>query len=339
MKIVRFLPMLLGAVTLATAAQAQTVNWTIDGNRQSVNIGGIPGRTGVGASVFGQNMYVAFTPANDPTNDGFNDQYMHILSTNGAQFTNDQRLNMINGAGISDANPSLTTSGSTLYLATNSQQSGTRGGFTDVFQSADGINFAEAPIPPISYTFTAYSPSLTTDPATGDVYLGVTNAADRTLTLCRLPANVGSWTCTNFPGHTQMGYNPALAYWNGVLYVGFTQNANSHNCDLFTSTDHGQTIQENTSLGGDQSSSNPSLAVYNNVLYYGFRSNDSGNNFIYKYSTNGVNFSGSLQTNNTKMGGSPMMVNAAGIPFNGNLLWNWNSANDSSNWLWWETAH
>jgi len=136
-----------------------------------------------------------------------------------------------------------------------------------------------------------------------------------------------------------MGYSPSLAYWNGVLYIGFVELANNHSLRMFTSADQGQTIMENTDIANtDTSSSNPSIVVYNNVLYCGFRSNDNGHNFLYKYSLNGLNWSSSYGTSNTKLGGAPMMVSGAGLTYNSNLLWNWNSANDPSNWLWWETA-
>lgn len=336
----RYLITLLGGLMSVPLLPAQTLTWTIDGHTYSV-IGGISGRPGVGAAVLGNTMQILFTPTNDPYGDPFNDQYVHVVTTNGSSFTTDQRVNAITGNTVSDANPSVTVAGATIYLTVNSSQSSSNpnnGGFTGVFQSTDGLNYTLAPQPPLNGEYVLYSPSMTTDQSTGDVYLGYTNAADFTLTLCRLASGATSWTCQNFPGTREMGYNPGLVYWNGVLYIGFTQKANSHDCDLFTSTDHGQTIQENTSLGNDQSSSNPSLAVYNNVLYYGFRSNDSGDNFLYKYSLDGVNFSSHQTTNNTKLGGAPMMVNGAGLQYNSNLLWNFNSANDSSNWLWWETA-
>lgn len=333
--------LLLADVLAIAPLRAQTVNWTIVGYQQ-VDVGGTSGRTGAGAAVFGGNMYVAFTAMNDSTNDCCSDDYVHIFSTNGFNSTAVQR---ITGSIMSDENPSLTATGATalnppyLYIAVNSQWRSGTGGLVSIFRSADGVNFSQGPQPPSSSFYTDYSPSLATDPVTNDVYLGLRNYADQTLILCRLPASTDIWSCNNFPGTRQMGYSPSLAYWNGVLYIGFVELANNHSLRMFTSADQGQTIMENTDIANtDTSSSNPSIVVYNNVLYCGFRSNDNGHNFLYKYSLNGLNWSSSYGTSNTKLGGAPMMVSGAGLTYNSNLLWNWNSANDPSNWLWWETA-
>jgi hypothetical protein len=333
-------------VEVIPASNAQVLNWNID-TPTHVDVGGISGRTGVGAAVFGSKMYIAFTPGNDPIGDADNDNYVHILSTDGSNITTDQRIIAQTGNTASDANPSLTTTGATplnppyLNLALNSQQGPVdNGGFTSFFRSTDGTNFYVGPQPPLTIR-ADYSPSLTTDPATNDVYLGLRNAADQTLTLCRLDHSTDQWTCNNFPGTRQINFNPGLAFWNGTLYIGFVEEANSHVLRMFTSSDQGRTISENTNISNvnqDQTSSNPSLAVYNNVLYVGFRSNDSSHNLLYKSSTDGINYSVSSTTNNTRLGGAPMMVNGEGITYNSNWLWNWNSANDSTNWLWYEHA-
>lgn len=339
----------------ASFASAQTLSWTIDGH-QNVLVGGVPGREGIGAAVFNTDplqqpqytrLYTVYTPTNDPVGDQYGDNYIHIMSTEGGGMPyGDQRTQSNTGTVMSDANPSLTASGATslhgpyLYLAANSQQQGGGfGGYTNVFRSTDALHFEVGPQPYLGI-WTDYSPSLTTDPATNDVYLGVRNIGDHTLALCRLAAATDQWTCQNFPGSRHMGFNPGLAFWNGVLYVGFVEEDNAHRLRMFTSYDQGQTINENTDIANsDASSSNPSLVVYNNRLYVGFRSNDSGHNFLYKYSTNGLNYSGSYTTNNTKLGGAPMMVSAEGLPYYSNQLWNFNSANDSTHWFWSEYAY
>jgi hypothetical protein len=333
----------LAVGALTTAANAQALNWTID-QPNYVDVGGVPGRTGVGAAVFNSNMYFAFSAANDSLGDGLNDDYVHIFANTVAANGDQRALTTSGGYLVSDANPSLTTTGQTLlnppylYMALNSAQQ-SYGGATAAYRSTDGVHFALAPQPSLSYT--DYSPSLTTDPATSDVYLGVRNAADSTVSICRLAAATDQWTCHSFPGTTQIGFNPGLAWWNNTLYIGFVNLANNHNLGLYASTDQGQTISGVSNIYTDQSSANPSLAVYNNVLYVGFRSNDSGNNLLYKYTVDGANFSSSLTTNNTKLGGAPMLVYGGTTTINGfaNHLWNFNSANDSTNYLWMEYAN
>ena len=47
-------------------------------------------------------------------------------------------------------------------------------------------------------------------------------------------------TCNNFPGTTQMNFNPGMAVMNGVLYIGFEAYDNSHQLLFYKSTDQGQ---------------------------------------------------------------------------------------------------
>ncbi len=109
---------------------------------------------------------------------------------------------------------------------------------------------------------------------------------------------------------------------------------NTHALRIFTSTDNGQTIAENTNITNnneDTTSYAPSLAVFHNALYVGFRSNDGGAHFLYRYSTDGVNFTPSVQPTNDSMGGGPALVP---FFFNGvNYLYNYFTTNDGNHTL------
>jgi hypothetical protein len=252
------------------------------------------------AATSNQIAYV-YTAQNDPDpGDQYGDQYVYYG-------TSQQSPARIPIGVFSDANPALLNvdvAGSpnrTLYLAVNSEQSSARdyGGFTGLFV-LNAANWSLAPSQPPSnnFPFTQYSPSLAS--SSQYLFLGVANAADHTITICRTDITVqaGATTCVNHPGTTAVTFNPGLAYWNGVLYMAFEDTFSAHNLRMFTSTDNGQTITENTNIAAnpDQTSSVPTLAVFNNALYVGFRSNDDSVHTLYKYSTDGINYTASTDT-------------------------------------------
>jgi hypothetical protein len=287
------------------------------------------------ATVANQIAYV-YTAQNDPEpGDQDGDQYVYYG-------TSQQSPARIPIGVFSDANPALwsaSVAGSptnTLFLAVNSQQSsGTNGGgFTDLFV-LNGATWSVSPSQPSNLPYTQYSPSLTS--SSQYLFLGVTNAADHTVTICRTAITVkaGATTCVNHPGSTTMNFNPGLAYWNGVLYIAFEDYANDHNLRMFTSTDNGQTITENTNItvnNIDQSSSVPTLAILNNALYVGFRSNDDSVHSLYKYSTDGINYTASTDTGVSSTSG-PNFVTVILTPPGTTYLDNYFTTNDSNHYL------
>jgi hypothetical protein len=115
---------------------------------------------------------------------------------------------------------------------------------------------------------------------------------------------------TNFPGKT-FGFSPALAEFNGQLYIAIQANDNSHNIYYWTTTD-GQNLTFRVSTKSDQTSTTPSLVVHNNILYLGFRADDGGHAFLYKYSSDGLNWTGANQ-GGVAMGGPPALIDATGL--------------------------
>jgi hypothetical protein len=306
-------------------------------------IGGVSGREapGVAAATTANQVAYVYTAQNDPDpfelNDQFGDQYVYY-GTSGQQ---PARILGSTGGVFSDANPALLNVSAVgpqvppLYLAVNSNQNPARnfGGFTGLFVF-NGTNWSLSPSQPPSnnFPFTQYSPSLAH--SNQYLFLGVTNAADHTVTICRTDITVpsGATSCTNFPGSRAMNFNPGLAYWNGVLYIAFEEFDNNHNLRMFTSTDNGQTIAENTNItvnNVDQSSSAPSLAVFNDALYVGFRSNDGSHQNLYKWSTDGINYTFNTSTGVSSTSG-PNFVPITLTPPGAVYLYNYFTTDDSS---------
>jgi hypothetical protein len=302
-----------------------------------VGIGGQAGRQAPAAAPFLGQEYVAFTSANDPEpNDQFHDMYVYIANLQNFNF---QRLIPQSGTVFSDVNPALHTSrvDGRLYLAINSQQNpaNNNGGFTDLFVNANGAGFTIAPFQTTApFPFTDNSPSLTS--SSQYLFLGARNAVDHTLTLCRFDINNNS-TCTNFPGSRAMNFNPAMAYYNNTLYIGYEEQDNTHALRIFTSTDNGQTISEGTNITNvneDTTSTAPTFGILTNntthlpVLYIGFRTNDSGQSFLYRYSTDGINFA-IRQGTGEQMEGSPTFS----LDTTGSLLYNFYGSDDGQSAL------
>ena len=111
--------------------------------------------------------------------------------------------------------------------------------------------------------------------------MGLRNAADHTLILCRELAsefnapNNNSTSCQDFSSSLlTIDYNPALAVikdgTQSILLLGIQDYANSHQLRLFYSLDQGQTFTENTNIqadGGDQTSTAPFFVTFNGLVY------------------------------------------------------------------------
>jgi hypothetical protein len=265
----------------------------------NVPVGGVSGRQGPGVSngtVSGQIAYVYANP-NDPFGDQYGDDYIWY----GTSQQQPARINLSAGCCVvTTANPALQEvligGAAHLFLAGVSQQGAVDNysGVSNLFR-LDGSTWTS--LGQISTQSTIYSPSLAASPQY--LFTGLLNT-DNTLTICRTDITIlnGATSCTQHPGSTKMTFNPGMAYWNGVLYMAFEDTLSAHNLRLFTSTDNGQTITENTNIAAnpDQTSAVPSLIVLNNALYVGFRSNDSSQHLLYKYSTDGINFTASTDT-------------------------------------------
>jgi hypothetical protein len=322
------------------------LTWT-NNLTQYIAMGGVPGRQGPGADVFAPTgyatqFYVAYTSSQNPVpGDQDNDQYVYISTPLNSGQQPYVLINPNTGVVESDANPSLlgyvnpSTGGDTLLLSVNSQYRQGISGYSALFLTTDGhtwnLSNTQFPIQPI----VDYSPSMATDGTW--IYLGLRNAGDHTLVLCRQTVTLTNASCKNFPGSRPMNFNPSLAVVPGskLLLIGYEEYDNTHALRVFTSADQGQTINENTNIttsNEDTTSSAPSIASHNGAMYIGFRTNDSNNKFLYRYSTDGINWSARNDPNYT-MGGAPTFVDGSRVPGFGNTLYNFFSSNDSNHAL------
>ena len=317
------------------------LNWGSPSEAGGVVIGGWPGREGPAVGELSNLTYVAYTSPSDPVGDQYNDNYVYIRNLSG-QFS---RINSQTGFVSSDANPALQLFSGYLYLAVNNSEFNParyNGGFTGLFRTGDGVTWnlspGTQPGATSNFPYVDNSPSLTA--SSQYLFSGYRNAADYTLTICRTDP-YGNSDCTNFPGSRAMNFNPSLAYLNGVLYIGYEEYDNAHALRMFTSTDNGQTISENTNISnvnGDQTSTAPSLNVFRNTLYVGFRTNDSGQSFLYRYSTDGINYS-VRQGTGEQMNGAPTLFSPTNPnnTYSGYML-NFYSSDDGHKYLTQNTA-
>ena len=313
------------------------ISWAAPYTTYSEELGGVYDRQGPAAAVYNGALWMAYTSVNNPYGDQWGDDYVYVGNSNsGVPWTPTAPVNPSGGLAISNVNPALMGFGPNLYLALNT------GGQYPAFvpyNSGSGWGVVTGVIS----EDVDYSPSLAYDPTNNVMYMGYRNSSDQTLVLCKMDSTQAI-TCNNFPGTTQMNFNPGMAVMNGVLYIGFEAYDNSHQLLFYKSTDQGQTITLSTAAGTDTTSTAPSLMVrtINNVqvLYFGFRSNDSGHYFLYKYTTDGANFSNTVNTGIT-MGGAPMLVwdqDNGGMSYNGYppsqpYIYNLFSQNDIDHYL------
>ncbi len=81
---------------------------------------------------------------------------------------------------------------------------------------------------------------------------------------------------------------PALAYWNGRLYIAWTGTDGEHHLNVMSSAD-GKVFDNKVTLG-DTSIARPALAVYNGKLHIAWTGTDSGHHLNVMSSANGIAF-------------------------------------------------
>ena len=153
--------------------------------------------------------------------------------------------------------------------------------------------------------------------------MGLRDHNTHNLVLCRISPN-GTAVVSEY-GSIQLNFNPGMAVYNGLLYIGAESYNNDHHIDIYTSPD-GATLTHSNAAASQETSTAPSLVVHNNVLYLGYRSNP-GKEFLYMYSTDGTTFSGSIDPHWTQAG-PPTFVSAdnlPGSPYNGQMFVYWGS--------------
>ncbi len=105
----------------------------------------------------------------------------------------------------------------------------------------------------------------------------------------------------------QMSTKPALASFNGSLYVAF-QGVNAANDFYVTSSSSGNNFPAATRYTNLQMSSAPALAAFNGKLYAAFRGLNAANDFYVTSSSDGANFPTATRYTNIQMGGAPALA-------------------------------
>jgi hypothetical protein len=123
-----------------------------------------------------------------------------------------------------------------------------------------------------------------------------------------------------------MATKPALAFFNGSLYVAF-EGVNASNDLYVTSSSNGYNFPAATRYTNLQASSAPALAAYNNQVFMAFRGLSVNNDFYITSSSTGTNFPTATGYTNIEMGGAPALA-----VFN-NQLYAAFQANDSGHTL------
>jgi hypothetical protein len=331
-----------------TPPPSYTLNFSSPANDPGLVVGGAPQRFGVGAVVFKGSLYVAWTSNQTFDSRGDANVYVASSTSGGPDYYPFPPSPIVSAQGVTitaAGNPALAVLNGVLYLGVVDGY----GGATFI-TSTDGTTWG-------SYAGcgTGYTGSATMAAFNGSMYMALENAADQSLTLCKIPNQAttpgATPTTQNFPEITQnfvagLGvYTPPGGV--ATLYIAYATNQNSHNIYYYTTTD-GVNFLYSTAAAGDQSSTTISLASHNNVLYMAFRSNDGGHNLLYKYSTDGVSWSSYIDVSGNQTGGPPTLVTSEASPttavdyLSGPLsgtavpgdLFNLYVSNDSSQVLW-----
>lgn len=316
------LAILLG---VTSSLSAESLTW-LTPSSVGVTISGVSTRETPAAAVFNTEMYVAYTSTS--VADSYGNKYLYVGHGTGQSYSGFGYINPSSGLAASNANPSMVTFKSNLYLAFNS--AGASGTESANIVSFNGTSWGAVTGLPIAASV-GFSPSLATDGTY--LYVGLMDAATRTMTLCKSSTGT-SFTCTNFASAlpTQMGYNPGLAYFNGVLYAGWVTNANSHDMYYYTSTNQGASWSTSSALDGSQSSCAPHLGVHGSYLWYDVRTNDDSHKFSQRNSSNGSSW-GSGSDAHINMGGEPGVVDGAGLAIYGGYFYLFYSSDDGTNTL------
>jgi len=104
-----------------------------------------------------------------------------------------------------------------------------------------------------------------------------------------------------------MGSKPALASFNGSLYVAFQANDPGHTLHVTSSSD-GQTFPAASQKPNIQMGSAPAMAEFNNQLFIAFQANDPVNELWLTSSPDGSSFTSATGYPNILMGGAPAMA-------------------------------
>ena len=229
------------------------------------------GRQGPAATAFGNSVYVAYT-STSPNGSGYNAINNVYFGSNG----NFSQVVATNSSVVSNVNPALVTVPGSFANLSSAQSmilavgTGAGGGFYSgpvdlLYYNPNSLEWTSFASPNsganLNYPNAVFSPSLSYDAVAKILYLGYANVNDNTLVLCKTSNVSTPLNCNLLPGSGGMNFNPGMAVFNNTLYIAFESQANSHDLELYTSTDQGQSIQANNGLGSAQDQDQTSVGA------------------------------------------------------------------------------
>lgn len=289
---------------------AQTLTWSSP-TAELAYVGGSNQRPGVTTVVFNNALWVAYTknsgctgsdcPILISTNGGGSGQTWGAENTINSSYFSE-------GYAVSNNNPALAVvdvSGTqTLFLAFGDSY-----GEEYLMSSTTGTSWTNLYVISGAYGAVTY-PTLAVNPSDSTLlYMGYMSGSTFTPILCTVStSNPNTQSCQNLTGLNTMNFAPAMAFWNGLLYLGFADRGNSHCLYFYKDNTSTNTFTFWNPLScGEQTSTGPSLATHDGYLYVAFGTNDSSRKFTVRVSTTGSDL-GYRQQPGYSMSGPPALL-------------------------------
>jgi frataxin-like iron-binding protein CyaY len=296
---------------LYVTCSSDGVTWPTATGIPNVSLGSDPAMAS-----FNGKLYIAYR-ANDSSRNVW-----IASSSDGVNFSNQQLTGQTMGGSSS---PALVVSNGTLYYIYGANDQGHE---MLVSASTDGSTWQG----PAAYLGVQMG---TTGPAAAAFGNGVSvgfqsNDSRNVLFVTNKVTEAASYTGPSDPGgpgpqdglaspateqpNEIMATKPALASFQGKLYVAFEGVNTNSNALYIAAASTGINVPQATPYGNLQSSSAPAMAAYNNQLYVAFRGVNVNNDFYITSSPTGSNFPTATGFANIQMGGAPALAT-----FNGYL--------------------
>jgi|GEM_PF-3568818 len=289
------------ATCIVPAAFGQALTWgTPQFSYGASTPGGVAGRPSVGGYYLGGFVYGAISQ-------GSTTQYLLTVKNGGGANPIFSNLSNVYYGGFivaSNTTPAMTVMNGRLYMAYTIPN-----GTNYIISSLDGINWTGPAVDTANGlpAGTQYNPSLTSDPSTNTIYAAYANGTTHTPIVCKWVVGTNP-TCNQYYSLRTENFNPGIAFWQGLVYLGYADRGDNHCLYFYKYTPSTAAMTNWMPIGcSEQTSAGPSLAVRNNWLYVGFRSNDSSAKFTVRVSTDGVGLAYRQQPG-FSMDGYPQLV-------------------------------
>jgi glycerophosphoryl diester phosphodiesterase len=290
--------------TLFLTCSTDGVNWPTAHEISNVQMGSDPAM-----AVFNGNFYIAFK-----SNDANNGVWI-ASSSDGVNFTSQVLPNLSMGG---KSSPALVASNGVLYYIYGANDGGNE---MLVMASTDGSTW-QGPHAYLGVQMGATGPAAAA--FGGGVSVGLqANDSREVLYMTSKVTEASTYTGPSDPGgpgpqdgfgspavegpNDIMGSRPALASYNGSLYLAF-MGLNVGNKLFVASSSSGSSFPTATMFPNIQLGSAPALASFNGSLYLAFLGYNAGNNLFVTSSSSGSNFPTATMYSNIKMAGAPAMA-------------------------------